>query len=83
MICFSSCPNLLELSILGTLVEGQLDFRKYRKIHSELPSIICNWQDIVPLSVALMDAQSIYEVSAPTASPFGEQLSGWCYSSWV
>ncbi|EGZ29160.1 hypothetical protein PHYSODRAFT_475307, partial [Phytophthora sojae] len=39
------CPNLLDLSIRGYVLEAQFDFREYRKTHSELPSVICNWHD--------------------------------------
>ncbi|EGZ29162.1 hypothetical protein PHYSODRAFT_471123, partial [Phytophthora sojae] len=49
------CPNLLELSLRGNVVEAQLDFREYRKLNAELP---CNWHDVVSLSKALTDAGS-------------------------
>lgn len=52
------CPNLLDLTIHGSIIDAQLDFRQFRKVNSELPSIICNWHDVAPLSTTLSDADS-------------------------
>lgn len=69
------CPNLLELSLRGYMVETQLNFHEYQKSNNGLPSIICNWHDVVPLSTALMEAENpltrcLRQLRVSLASPY-------------
>ncbi|OWZ19174.1 hypothetical protein PHMEG_0006615 [Phytophthora megakarya] len=53
-----SCPHLDTLSLCGASFDVQLDFSCFRRNNELLPSLNCQWNDVVAVSKKMMDGNN-------------------------